>query len=358
MKTTPAKEHYISSDSPETAARSVGLRYVHDNRPAIRRIRSGKSFRYLGPSNEPIRDEATLARIRSLVIPPAWTDVWICSLANGHLQATGRDVRRRKQYRYHPQWRTVRDETKFDRMVAFGQALPRLRARVEEDLGLPGLPCPKVLATVVQLLESTLIRVGNEEYARSNGSFGLTTLRNRHIKIEGKTVRFAFRGKSGIFHKVDVEDARLARVVRRCRDLPGHELFQYVDEQGAIHAVNSEEVNDYLREAAGGDFTAKDFRTWAGTVLAARTLKELAPFTSQAEAKRHVAAAIGRVAERLGNTIAVCRKCYVHPAVIEAYLDGTLRDALEHRVKNKLSFGVHGLDPEEKAVLVFLQSRL
>ncbi|HYT89039.1 MAG TPA: hypothetical protein VEL76_10045, partial [Gemmataceae bacterium] len=342
-------------DCPQSTARSAGLRYVRDDCPGIRRVRCGKSFRYLDSSGQPLRDEVTLARIRSLAIPPAWTDVWICALANGHLQATGRDAHGRKQYRYHPRWRTVRDETKYDRMIAFGQALPRLRARVEADLALPGLPRPKVLATVVRLLATTLIRVGNEEYARANGSFGLTTLRNHHVKVAGETVHFAFRGKSGVRHRIDVHDRRLARVVRRCRDLPGHELFQYLDEQGRTRAIDSADVNDYLREAAGEEFTAKDFRTWAGTVLAAHALQEFAKFDSQAQAKHHVVAAIEVVAKRLGNTVSVCRKCYVHPAVVEAYLDGSLVDALRPRVTKERTVTLHDLDPEEEAVLAFLQ---
>ena len=291
--------------SAQDAARSAGLRYVRDDRPGIRRVRRGKGFHYLLPDGQPVRDDATLSRIRSLAIPPAWVDVWICVPAGGHLQATGRDARGRKQYRYHPRWRAVRDETKYDRMVAFGRALPRVRTRAEADLSLPGLPRPKVLATVVRLLATTLIRVGNEEYARANGSFGLTTLRDQHVEVTGATVHFAFRGKSGVRHRIDVHDRRLARIVRRCRDLPGHELFQYLDADGATHAVDSADVNDYLREAAGEEFTAKDFRTWSGTLLAALSLKELASFDSQAQAKHNVTAAIESVAKRLGNTPSV-----------------------------------------------------
>ena len=345
-----------TTDAAREAARGAGLRYVSDDRPGIRRVRRGKGFRYIGPDGHAARDEATLTRIRSLAIPPAWTDVWICPLPGGHLQATGRDARGRKQYRYHPRWRAVRDESKYDRVVAFGQALPRVRARVGADLALPGLPRPKVLATVVRLLATTLIRVGNEEYARANGSFGLTTMRDRHAEVTGATVHFAFRGKSGVRHRIDVRDARLARVVRRCRDLPGHELFQYLDEEGHTHAIDSADVNDYLRETAGEAFTAKDFRTWSGTVLAAVALKEFAAFDSQAQAKRNVVAAIESVAKRLGNTPSVCRKCYVHPAVVDAYLDGSLPGSLRVRGDQE-AVAPHELDVWETAVLAFLQAR-
>jgi DNA topoisomerase-1 len=263
-----------------TAARAAGLRDTSDDQPGIRRVRCGRGFRYQGPDGRPVRDEDTLKRIRSLTIPPAWTDVWICPQQSGHLQATGRDARGRKQYRYHPRWRATRDESKYDRMVAFGLALPRIRARVEADLALPGLPRAKVLATVVRLLETTLVRVGNEEYARANGSFGLTTLRTRHVAVTGATIHFAFRGKSGVRHHIDVRDRRLARVVRRCRDLPGQLLFQYLDESGQRHGYSAD-VNDYLREAAGEEFTAKDFRTWGGTVLAVATLRGFAAVASR-----------------------------------------------------------------------------
>jgi DNA topoisomerase I len=345
-----------SSDSI-AAAKEAGLRYSRDDRPGIRRLRCAKGFRYRGPDGRPIRDAETLRRIRSLVIPPAWTGVWICPEPNGHLQATGRDARGRKQYRYHPSWRKVRDETKYDRVLAFGQALPRLRARIEADLAKPGLPRTKVLATVVRLLETTLIRVGNEEYARTNGSFGLTTLRDRHVKVDGTTVHFAFRGKSGVKHRIDVRDRRLARIVRRCRDLPGDVLFQYLDEEGATRAVDSADVNEYLREIAGEEFTAKDFRTWAGTVLAAPALLEFEAFTSEAQAKRNVAAAIAVVAQRLGNTVAVCRKCYIHPIVVTSYLDGSLL-AFRQKLGPKNADESLGLSLEESALLAYLQERL
>lgn len=343
---------------PVESAREAGLRYVSDDRPGIRRARRGKGFRYIGPDDKPVRDAEMLRRIGSLAIPPAWSDVWICPLANGHLQATGHDARGRKQYRYHPRWRAVRDETKYDRMIAFGQALPHLRARIEQDLTQPGLPRTKVLATVVRLLETTLIRVGNEEYARANGSFGLTTLRNRHVNVEGQTVLFCFTGKSGIRHRIRVDDRRLARIVQRCQDLPGQDLFQYVEDDGAPRDVDSADVNAYLQEIAGQGFTAKDFRTWAGTVLAARALQEFESFDSQAQAKRNIVEAIEAVSKRLGNTKAVCRKCYVHPAVLNAYLDGSLLDTLRQRVENEIADSLHALPPEEAAVLAFLQERL
>jgi DNA topoisomerase-1 len=343
---------------PAESARAAGLRYVRDDGPGIRRVRRGKGFRYVGPDGRAVRDRETLGRIRSLAIPPAWTDVWVCPAANGHIQATGRDARGRKQHRYHPRWREVRDEAKYHRVLAFARALPRLRARVQEDLAQGGLPRTKVLAAVVRLLETTLIRVGNEEYARDNGSFGLTTLRERHAEVNGHTVTFTFRGKSGVRHCVDVSDRRLARVVRRCQELPGEELFQYVNGDGVTRDVTSDDVNGYLREAAGEEFTAKDFRTWAATVLAARALQEFESFDSDAQAKRYVVAAIESVAKRLGNTTSVCRKCYVHPAVVDAYLDGTLLQSLRRRVEAELKGDLRHLDAEEAAVLAFLQGRL
>ncbi len=343
---------------PAESAKAAGLRYVHDRAPGIRRVPSGKGFRYLTPEGKPLHDRETLARIQSLAIPPAWTNVWICPVANGHLQATGFDNRGRKQYRYHPRWRAVRDETKYHRTIAFGRALPRIRKRVARDLKRTGLPRAKVLATIVRLLETTLIRVGNEEYARSNHSYGLTTLRDQHAHFAGSTVEFSFRGKSGVRHTVDVHDRRLARIVRECRDLPGQELFQYVDEEGNQHAIDSADVNEYLHEIAGEEFTAKDFRTWAGTVLAARALQEFRAFDSKAQAKRNLVAAIESVASRLGNTTAVCRKCYVHPAIFDAYLDGSLLQLLSRRVADELRKSLGDLPPEEAAVLAFLQERL
>jgi DNA topoisomerase-1 len=315
----------------EQSAKAAGLRYAADDVPGIRRRTSGKTFTYARPEGGLVRDPQTLGRIRALAVPPAWRDVWICPRENGHLQATGRDARGRKQYRYHPRWQEVRDETKFGRMAAFARALPRLRRRVGRDLALSGLPRAKVLATVVRLLETTLIRVGNEEYARENDSFGLTTLRVRQVRVRGARVRFRFRGKSGVRHEIELADPRLARIVRRMQDLPGEELVQYVDDAGETRRVESGDVNAYLKEITGEDFTSKDFRTWAGTLLAARALGRMGKCASAGEAQRNVAQAIEAVALRLGNTKAVCRKCYVHPAVIDGYLEGRLPEAMQEK---------------------------
>lgn len=343
---------------PVASAKAAGLRYVDDRMPGIRRERVGEQFRYYDPQGREITDPATLERIRKLGVPPAYTDVWICPIPNGHLQATGRDAKGRKQYRYHPRWREVRDETKYHRMMAFGEALPQIRARVAQDMQRPGLPRPKVLATVVWLLENTLIRVGNDEYARQNKSYGLTTMRDKHVRIDGSTVRFEFRGKSGKKHQISVRDRRLANIVKKSRDLPGYELFQYIDEHGERQDVTSDDVNAYLREITGQDFTAKDFRTWAGTVLAAMALQEAAPWQKESEAKRNVVRAIEHVAERLGNTPSICRKCYVHPEIIDAYLEGTLLETLEQRIEQELTDQYNGLRAEELAVLRVLQQRL
>jgi DNA topoisomerase-1 len=343
---------------PPLAARAAGLRYVSDGKPGLSRAAAKDGFRYLDAGGGPVDDEATLARIKALAIPPAWTDVWICAQANGHLQATGRDARGRKQYRYHARWRSVRDEVKYERMIAFGQALPGIRQAVEAALKLPGLPREKVLATVVYLLEHTMMRIGNEEYARDNKSFGLTTLRNRHVRIDGREVGFRFRGKSGVYHDVKVADRRLARIIERMRDLPGQELFQFVDDDGATHSIDSSDVNDYLRSITGEDYTAKDFRTWSGTVLAALALQAFEKFDSETQAKKNVVRAIESVAKKLGNTPSVCRKCYVHPAVLEAYMDGAELAALRVRAEEELREDLHALQPEEAAVLALLRERL
>jgi DNA topoisomerase-1 len=306
--------------SPDEAAKSAGLRYVSDASPGIRRKRSGRGFTYVDAEGKTLRDRAVLKRIKALVIPPAWTDVWICAIANGHIQASARDAKRRKQYRYHARWREVRDDDKFERMVAFGEALPKLRKRLEEDLAQPGLPRTKLLATVVRLLELTLIRVGNEEYVRANESYGLTTLRDRHVEVKGWKLRFRFKGKSGKQHEVEVTDRRLAAVITRCKTLPGQELFQYLDDDGNAQSVGSADVNEYLREVMGEEFTAKDFRTWAGSILAAETLRA---------GEVGLVEAIKIVAKRLGNTAATCRKHYIHPFVIEAFEAGTLAAANE-----------------------------
>jgi DNA topoisomerase-1 len=348
----------LDTKDSTSAARAAGLRYVHDGRAGIHRETVKDGFRYLDAHGAPVEDETTLARIKGLVIPPAWQDVWICAQANGHLQATGRDARGRKQYRYHPKWRTARDEVKYERMLKFGDALPAIRHEVDRALKLPGLPREKVLATIVYLLEATMMRVGNEEYARTNKSFGLTTLRNRHVKVDGSDVQFSFRGKSGVYHKVKVHDRRLASIVKRTRDLPGQELFQYIDEDGETHSVDSSDVNDYLRNITGEEYTAKDFRTWSGTVLAALALQEFEKFDSETQAKKNIVRAIESVAEKLGNTPTICRKCYVHPAVLDAYLEGAPLDVMRERTEEKLAEDLHALQPEEAAVLAMLQQRL
>jgi DNA topoisomerase-1 len=342
------------SPDPAESAQAAGLRYVSDASPGIARRRSGRGFSYVAPDGRLLRDRATLTRIRSLAIPPAYTDVWICPTPNGHMQATGRDARGRKQYRYHPKWREVRDETKFGRMLAFSEALPRLRERLEQDLARPGLPREKVLATVVRLLECTGIRVGNDEYARTNRSFGLTTLRDHHVEVSGSKLRFEFRGKSGKTHRVALSDRRLARIVARCQALPGADLFQYVDDEGKRVSIGSGDVNDYLRELTGEDFTAKDFRTWTGTLQAVEALEANGPPGSEREAKAAILQAVDHVAEQLNNTRAVCRKYYVHPAVLETFQAGTLHDALRNGGAPKPAAD-SGLSPEEQAVVRLLR---
>ncbi len=304
---------------PTDDVRAAGLTYVSDLDPGLQRRNSGPGFNYLDAQGQPVRDEATLERIRKLAIPPAWSDVWICLSPRGHIQATGRDAKGRKQYRYHERWRQVRDDGKYDRALAFGRALPRLRGRIEQDLARRGLPREKVLAAVLRVMEITLIRVGNEEYAKTNKSFGLTTLRTRHAKVGAARAVFEFRGKSGKMHQTGFSDRRLARIVKACQDLPGQRLFQYLDEDGQRHAVESADVNAYLRETLGEDFSAKDFRTWAGTVAAARALAMAPAFDSSAGARRNVNVCVKAVAGLLGNTATVCRKAYIHPAVISAY---------------------------------------
>ena len=328
----------ITSDTTEEAkqaARAAGLRYISDARPGIRREKHGDEFQYIDVHGQPITDPDTLARIKSLAIPPAYADIWISPLANGHLQATGHDAKGRKQYRYHPRWRAFRDENKYERMMAFGAALPRIRERVERDLARPGLPREKVLATLVRLLETTLIRVGNEQYAQENAHYGLTTMHNEHVDVSGSAVEFHFVGKSGKEHDITLRDRKLARIVARLRDLPGEELFEYEDAEGGLHKIGSDDVNGYLHEIAGEEFTAKDFRTWAGTVLAALALQELEAFGTKAQAKKNVKHAIERVAARLGNTPAVCRKCYVHPEVLNSYLDGTMLEGLKQQAEQE-----------------------
>src|SRR5688572_15946103 len=341
---------------PRGAALAAGLVYVAEEGAGIRRQRAGRGWRYIGPDGRTVRDHAVTSRIRALAIPPAWRDVWISPSDRGHIQATGRDARGRKQYRYHARFRQVRDAAKFDRMLAFALTLPRVRWRVARDLGAPGLPSEKVLAALVRLLETTLIRVGNEEYARKNRSFGLTTLRNEHVFVEGPAVHFGFRGKSGKDHMVTVRDRRLAAIVQQCHSLPGRSLFQYLDAKGRRRPVDSDDVNRYLRQITGRDFSAKDFRTWAATVLAAVALEKRGAAATRAQAKRNVVAAVEAVAERLGNTPAIARKSYVHPAVVEAYLDGSLDEGMG---ASEVSDGQsHRLRREERAVLALLRSRI
>jgi DNA topoisomerase-1 len=340
----------IASDGV-AAAQQAGLRYTNDDEPGIRRRRNGRGFVYLDRDGVPIRDKAGLRRIRSLAIPPAWSDVWISPSPLGHIQATGRDARRRKQYRYHERWREVRDEAKYARMTEFAKALPRIRERVETDLARPGIPRERVLATAVRILDETFIRVGNAEYARANGSFGLTTLRSKHVEVVGSRIVFRFRGKSGKEHEVDVRDRRLADVISQLEQLPGQTLFRYLDGDGESRTINSEDVNAYLREISGEELSAKDFRTWAGTVLAARALAGLGAAENERLARKRVVEAIDFVAARLGNTRAVCRKCYVHPRVLDAYLTGDLPHALARPDQGRSR---RGLSSHEKAVAALL----
>jgi DNA topoisomerase-1 len=347
-----------TAENPREAAKEAGLRYSSDDRPGITRRRRGRGVQYLDADGRTITDAAERTRIEALAIPPAWTDVWICPWPNGHLQATGRDARGRKQYRYHPRWRELRDEAKYDRMLAFAAALPRIRRQVDRDIARNALSKPRVVATIVRLLDETGIRVGNDEYARENGSFGLTTMRKRHVEVEGSRIAFRFRGKSGKTTDVDVTDPRVARVLRRCEGLPGQPLFQYVGEDGEPVDVDSDDVNAYLREVAGGDFTAKDFRTWTGTVLAAWALEELGEAGSQTQATRQVVRAVESVAKELGNTPAVCRSAYIHPQVIETHLEGNLAQLLGRDADRRVAQGMRGLTRNEAAVLALLRRRL
>jgi DNA topoisomerase-1 len=344
--------------SPVESAKAAGLRYVSDSQPGIHRRRRGTGFQYLDADGKTLRDKDALGRIRSLVIPPAWQNVWVCTNPRGHLQVTGRDARGRKQSRYHPRWREVRDETKYERMTIFGAALPGIREQVQRDLSLSEMPRRKVLAAIVRLMEVTLIRVGNEEYARENHSYGLTTMRNKHVQVEGANVSFKFQGKSGVRHTIDINDRRLARIIQRCQDIPGYELFQYIDGDGNHHSVESADVNEYLRAISEQDFTAKDFRTWAGTVLACTMLQEFEAFQSQTQAKKNVVQAIKDVAGRLGNTPAVCRKCYVHPAVLDTYFSGGLIKSVEKQVEEEAADSPYALRQEEVALLHLLKKQL
>jgi DNA topoisomerase I len=343
---------------PRDAAETAGLLYVSDEEPGIRRKKSGKGFTYVRPDGKKVEDEATVKRIRSLAIPPAYTEVWICAKANGHIQATGRDAKGRKQYRYHPAFREVRESTKYERMLEFAKGLPAIRETIDEHMSLRGLPREKVLATVVHLLENTLIRVGNEDYAKQNKSYGLTTLRDPHVKVNGGELRFQFKGKSGKTWKLQVKDRRVAKIVKACQDLPGQDLFQYLDDENERQSITSSDVNAYLKEITGRDITAKDFRTWAGTVLATLALSEFEQFDSEAKAKKNIRTAIEEVASRLGNTPTICRKCYVHPEVFSCYLDGALLLEIKNKVETELREELPSLKPEEAAVLTLLQERL
>ncbi len=339
---------------PHESAKIAGLRYVTPYGRGITRKKAGRGFVYLDADGQPVTDREELERFRSLVIPPAWTNVWICASKVGHLQAVGRDARGRKQYRYHPAYRSVRDATKFLRMVAFGEALPDIRKRVQADLELPGLPKTKVVATVVKLLETTCIRVGNEEYAKENDSYGLTTLREEHVEISGRKIHFHFRGKSGLTHDVDLADRRLAKIVQQCQDLPGEELFHYVDDEGAVCKIYSEDVNEYLREITGQEFTAKDFRTWVGTGHAAIQLQSIGPASSETEAKKNLVTAVKAVAAKLGNKPSTCRKYYIHPAVLESYSSGELFGSMQIECDCSPP---HGLRREEHCVLKLVQAQ-
>ncbi|VDS08359.1 Eukaryotic DNA topoisomerase I, catalytic core [Paracoccus haematequi] len=341
---------------PRDAAKEAGLIYVNDDMPGITRQRSGKGFSYRGPDGKTITDKAERARLASLAIPPAYTDVWICPDPRGHVQATGRDAKGRKQYRYHPDFRAIRDGAKYDHMLDFAHVLPQIRDRVDQDMSRRGLPAEKVVATVVHLLENTMIRVGNADYARQNKSHGLTTLRDRHVKIDGSQIRFRFKGKSGKEWNLGLKDRRVARIVRAAQDIPGQHLFQYLDEDGQRQKITSTEVNAYLRDISGRNVTAKDFRTWTGTVLAALALAEYEAVDSQAAAKRNIREAIEQVAARLGNTPTICRKCYVHPQVIDSYLADELKLELQDEIAEDLQ--KTGLRPEERQVLEFLKKRL
>ena len=340
-------------------AEAAGLRYVSDATPGIRRKRHGRGFVYIAPDGQTIRDREQLRRFRALVIPPAWTDVWICADPNGHLQVTARDARGRKQYRYHPSFRERRDESKFERMLALSDVLWMIRERVEKDIALPGLARDKIMATVVWLLERTLIRIGTDEYAKANNSYGLTTLRRRHVAVAGAKVDFEFRGKSGIEHSVSITDRRIARIVQRCQELPGWELFKYIDDEGRKQSVEASDINDYLREITGREVTAKDFRTWAGTMLAAEALREMGPAETKKQAEKNVVAAVDRTKEKLGNTRAVCRKYYIHPVLIESYLAGDVLPPMPEKSWNERNPAEPAkLRRHEAETLEFLRSRL
>lgn len=351
-----AEDDVCPAYDPILSAENAGLRYVTDDTPGITRKKSGRGYAFYTPKGELVRDAATLDRIRKLAVPPAYTDVWICPKADGHIQATGRDVKGRKQYRYHPKWTEARDETKYGRLIDFAEKLPEVRSRIDADLSTRGHSREKVLATVVHLLDTTLIRIGNERYTKENNSFGLTTLRNKHVEAGSERLRFSFKGKSGKNWKLTVSDRRIARIIRQCQDIPGQLLFQYWNEDGSPHPIDSQDVNDYIRAITGEGFSAKHFRTWAGTVTALHALLDAGPFTSKTEATRKLNAAIDRVAERLVNTRAISRRCYVHPAVVDSFLEGTLAADFERAESSARK--IDGLKPEEGPVLAFLKAQI
>ena len=359
---TPAPQADSAGNAAQTearhAARAAHLHYTNDTEPGFTRHPGAGGFFYRDADGKKIKDEDILARVRKLAIPPAYTDVWICSKPNGHIQAIGRDARGRKQYRYHPDWRAIRDESKYGKMLVFGKKLPEIRARVERDIARPGLPREKIIAALVRLLERTLMRIGNEEYARTNKSFGLTTLRRRHAKVRGSAVTFDFRAKHGIAWHAELKDRRLANIIRRLQDIKGQDLFKYVDDDGFEHGIGSDDVNDYLRAITGEDITAKDFRTWAATNLAAIALQECEKFDTAAKAKKNVLRAVESVAKSLGNTPSICRKCYIHPAIFEGYLDGSLLEGVKARADAALGAHCANLTADEHAVMAYLDRRL
>jgi DNA topoisomerase I len=350
----PRKKVESILHDPAKSAQAVRLVYVNDAQPGIVRVKKGKSFRYL-KNKKPVKDKEALQRIKKLVIPPAWENVWICQFENGHLQATGTDVKARKQYKYHPLWNTLRNHTKFYRLLEFGKILPTIRTQLEKDLARQGLPVEKIMATVVSLLERTNIRVGNNFYEKLYGSYGLSTLKDKHVKIEGATIRFSFKGKKGVHHDISLKSKRLANIVKQCRDIPGQELFQYYDENGQRHAIDSGMVNEYIKKIAGDEFTAKDFRTWAGTVQAILAFKELGLFKTKTEAKRKVVQALDKVAEQLGNTRTVSKKYYVHPVIVSLYESNSLQKYISKLNAIESDNDVTtSLTPDEKVLLKIL----
>ncbi|MES2775484.1 MAG: DNA topoisomerase IB [Bacteroidota bacterium] len=341
---------------PEKSALAVNLIYVHDTEPGIKRVKKGKLFRYVADEKKPLTDKEALQRIRSLVIPPAWENVWICQLENGHLQATGVDVKNRKQYKYHPLWNVLRNHTKYYRLYEFGKVLPVIRLQLEKDLSLPGLPLEKVLALVVSLMERTNIRIGNNEYEKLYGSFGLTTLKNKHVDINGSELKFSFKGKKGVHHDISIRNKKLSAIVKSCREIPGKELFQYYTSEGEKKSIDSGMVNNYIKTISGGDFTAKDFRTWSGTVHALLAFKELGFFDTQTEAKKKVVEALDRVSKQLGNTRTVCKKYYVHPSILTLYENKSLEKYIQQLDAIEADDNKAGLTAEEKIVMKILEN--